>query len=127
MIMERTFRFAIGAGAVLVSVLLVGFTLVQMHKREYIPAMPPLGCGAIPPDSHDSFAQPSRDARDVDPCNPPPPVRFCFPAVGGDHEAFEVPTPTLAPPEPPQLPPAGEVLTVRLEAELFHPRPADGE
>lgn len=25
--------------------------------------------------------------------------------------------PTLAPPEPPQLPPAGEVLTVRVEAE----------
>lgn len=37
------------------------------------------------------------------------------------------PVPTLAPPEPLQLPPAGEVLTVRLEAELVHPAAPSAE
>ncbi len=62
-----------------------------------------------------------------DPCNPMLGARAFqsqSPFKGGSPSQ---PAPTLAPPEPPQLLPAGEVLTVRLEAELVHPAPPFAE
>lgn len=63
-----------------------------------------------------------RDTYAEDPCNPPLPAGTHGAGIARQDEGSRSLWPTLAPPEPAQLPPAGEVLTMQLDAELRDPR-----
>lgn len=117
--MQRSFPIATGAAAALVTFFsIVALTVVGDHSKRSDKTLP-LRTEAPRSASHFVGQVPGA----IDPCNPP----VLFPSNRGNifplKDMATSSTPTLAPPEPPELPPAGEVFTVRLEAELLQPRP----
>jgi len=123
LIMASIFRTGIRA---LGAVVFVGCALALALRCTSEPAATreagPLNPNAVSPESAGT-GFPSMDFGRGDQCAPPV-IGYpgASPIAGSPApNAAPLPAPTLAPPEPLQLPPAGEVLTVRLEAELAHP------